>query len=213
MASGSNYFGSPRGGFGFGSGDLLDAPITEEQRARSERYLQDAYAQGRIGHDEFSRRIGLVLRARTRRELNAGLEGFVKAGLAGQVVGQFGAYPSVVLPRELASSAGRWVGALAHWSGPFTWIIGPAVVYALSKPHSFSRREAAKAFNTQIGIAIISALVAVATVVVGLGWLPGALWSALALVIVVVSGLNARDGKDARNMVQRVLPIRFLDEG
>ncbi|ARO11848.1 DUF1707 and DUF4870 domain-containing protein [Propionibacterium freudenreichii] len=212
MPSGSPIPGFTPESFGAAGRDLLDAPITEEQRQRSERYLQDAYAEGRLSHEEFGRRIDKVLRARTRRELNAALEGFVKAGLASQVVGQFGAYPSVVVPREVRRRAGRWAGAAAHWSGAFTWIVGPAAVYALSKPHSYPHREAAKAFNTQIAIAIVSALVVGFSALLGLGWIPFAVWSALALVLIVVSGLNASDGKDSRNVLQRVLPIRVLDE-
>ena len=210
MPSGSPIPGFTPESFGAAGRDLLDAPITEEQRQRSERYLQDA--EGRLSHEEFGRRIDKVLRARTRRELNAALEGFVKAGLASQVVGQFGAYPSVVVPREVRRSAGRWAGAAAHWSGAFTWIVGPAAVYALSKPHSYPHREAAKAFNTQIAIAIVSALVVGFSALLGLVWIPFAVWSALALVLIVVSGLNASDGKDSRNVLQRVLPIRVLDE-
>lgn len=211
MPSGSPIPGFTPESFGAAGRDLLDAPITEEQRQRSERYLQDAYAEGRLSHEEFGRRIDKVLRARTRR-FQCGTRGLCE-GRTRQPGGRsVRGLPSVVVPREVRRRAGRWAGAAAHWSGAFTWIVGPAAVYALSKPHSYPHREAAKAFNTQIAIAIVSALVVGFSALLGLGWIPFAVWSALALVLIVVSRTNASDGKDSRNVLQRVLPIRVLDE-
>ena len=215
MAMSSQASGSPYGtgvpGHASASG-FLDAAITEDQRTRTEDFLKGAYVHGRMGSDEFNRRIDLALRARTRRELNASLAGFSRAGVASRAVDQLGAYPSVVVPQVVRTRASRGAAAAAHWSGAFSWILGPAAVYALSKPHSYPRREAAKAFNTQIVMAIISGVVIGLSVGFGLGWIPFALWSGLALVTIVVSGLHAIDGQERQNPVHRVLPLRILDE-
>ncbi|SER68724.1 Uncharacterized conserved protein, Tic20 family [Propionibacterium cyclohexanicum] len=188
----------------------LDLRITQAQRDRSERYLQDCYAQGKLSREEFDARIGKVLTARTRRELNAAFEGFVRVPLAEQAVGLHPVYRPLV-NQDRDGEAGRWMGALAHWSGPFTWILGPAVMYALARRGSYARSEAAKAFNTQIGVAAVWVVLAIITHVLGFGWLIS-VWWVVAAVIAAVSGMRARDGERWRNPIQRVVPIRLVSE-
>lgn len=197
-------------GSGWPNDPQLDLPITAAQRDRSERYLQDCYAQGRLSKDEFESRIAKVLVARNRRELNAAFEGFVRVPLAEQAVGLHPVYRPLV-NQDRDGEAGRWMGAVAHWSGPFTWIIGPALMYAVSRRGSYARDEAAKAFNTQIGVAAVWIALTIVTHIFGFGWLVS-VWWVIAAVVAVVSGIRARDGERWRNPIQRAVPIRLLDE-
>lgn len=190
--------------------DQLDLPITEAQRERSEQYLQDAFAQGRLSRDDFNRRIAQVIAATNRRELNAAFEGFVRVPLATQAVGLHPAYQPLV-NQDRDGIAGRWMGTLAHWSGPFTWIGGPALMYCLAKPGSYARYEAAKAFNTQIDVGIVMILMVVLGNVVGTGSFV-VLWWLIAAVLSVVSGIKSQSGQQWRNPLQVVLPLRVLDE-
>lgn len=195
---------------GLASNPQLDLPITSAQRDRSERYLQDCYAQGKLSREDFDSRIEKVLLARTRRELNAAFEGFVRVPLAEQAVGLHPVYRPLV-NQERDGEAGRWMGAVAHWSGPLTWIVGPSVMYALSRRGSYARSEAAKAFNTQIGVAAVWIALTIIGHLLGIGWFVS-IWWMVAAVVAVVSGIHARDGERWRNPIQRVVPIRVLDE-
>ena len=56
----------------------LSMHVTPEQRDRAESWLKDAYADGRISEPEFDRRIGQILTAVTRKELNEAFYGLVQ---------------------------------------------------------------------------------------------------------------------------------------
>ena len=53
----------------------LKMHVTTEQRDRAESWLKEAYADGRISELEFDQRIGQVLTAVTRKELNEAFYG------------------------------------------------------------------------------------------------------------------------------------------
>lgn len=195
---------------GWPSNPQLDLPVTPAQRDRSERYLQDCYAKGKLSREEFDTRIDKVLAAGTRRELNAAFEGFVRVPLAEQAVGLHPVYRPLV-NEERDGEAGRWMGAAAHWSGPFTWILGPTLMYAIARRGSYARSEAAKAFNTQVGVAAVWIVLVIVGHLFGLGWLVN-IWWMVAAIVAVVSGIHAHDGERWRNPIQRVVPIRVLDE-
>ncbi|MFT8394690.1 DUF1707 and DUF4870 domain-containing protein [Propionibacterium sp.] len=190
--------------------DQLNLPITPAQRDRSVRYLQDCYAQGRLSKEDFDSRISKVLSARNRRELNAAFEGFVRVPLAEQAVGVHPVYRPLV-NQDRDGEVGRWMGAVAHWSGPVTWIIGPTLMYSVARRGSYARAEAAKAFNTQIGVAAVWIALSIVGHVLGLGWLVWTWW-VIAAVVAVISGIHARDGERWMNPIQRVVPIRLVDE-
>lgn len=179
----------------------LDFRVGDAERARAESLLQDAYSAGRLSHLEFDQRIGMVMTAQTRRDLNASV-----ANLPAPI-----RTPQTVAPRHPQATG---FGAAAHFSGLLTWIFGPLFVYAAATPGTPARREAAKSFNFQL-VAGIAALVvaivggillpeAVMEVVMPLGWVA---W----LVLTVMGGARALNGQPFINPVTAVLRLKVLD--
>ena len=190
----------------------LRLQVTPEQRERAEDYLQEAYADNRITEDEFDRRIGQVISADNRKELNEAFYGLVPASAPSQALGVHPAYQSVAKPQP-RQQGGRGVGGLAHFSGLATLAVGPGLLYAVSPAGSYQRREAAKAFNFQIITIISMVLVQIVEnitnldldVMLGLmflGW----------FVLTVVGGAKALQGENWRNPVKSVLKLELLSE-
>src|SRR6478736_10346731 len=151
----------------------LKMHVTPEQRDRAESWLKEAYADGRISEDEFDRRIGQVISAVSRKDLNEAFYGLVQVPTTSRALGVHPAYQPLVRP-ETRQQAGRGVAAFAHFSAFFVWLFGPGLVYALSTPGTYARREAAKAFNFQLISTVAFALVAILGGITGLdffGWL------------------------------------------
>ena len=65
----------------------LNMTVTPEQRDRAESWLKDAYAEGRVSESEFDRRIGQVLSADNRKELNEAFYGLVNVPSASTAIG------------------------------------------------------------------------------------------------------------------------------
>lgn len=185
--------------------------LTEPQRERALSYLQGAYADGRLSVEELDSRVGQALMATNRAELNAAFVGLVHIPLSSQAVGAHPAYAPLV-NQHRDGRTGRASATVAHWSGLPTSIFGPAFVHAVTAKNSYANLEAAKAFNfqaTMLGLIVGSA--------VFLHWLPfhGALMAILGiawLVLTIVGGLRAADGEDWVNPVNRVLPLRVLED-
>lgn len=180
----------------------LSLRVNDAERTRAESVLSDAYAVGRLNEVELDQRLGMVLRAQTRRELNAAVVGLPQTPVSF----------APVVPRDPEASV---MGGLAHLSGLVSWIFGPLLLHALASPGSAARREAARAFNFQF-VAGLSCIVVgmVAGVllpesfvglVMTLGWVG---W----LGLTVVGGARALSGQPWRNPVTRVIPLRVLDE-
>jgi uncharacterized Tic20 family protein len=191
----------------------LRLPVTDEQRDRAEHWLQEAYADGRITSEEFDHRIGQVLGATSRKELNEAFYGLVQVPSTSQAMGVHPAYQPLVRP-ETKQQAGRGVAGVAHFSALLTSIFGPLLIFALSPQGSYPRKEAAKAFNFQLvalvgwigllvlqgvtGLGIFNFLVGLATI----GW----------VVLTVVGGAKALQGDDWTNPVKKVVKIEALTE-
>ena len=187
--------------------------VTPEQRERAEAWLQQAYAENRLTEDEFDTRIGQVLSATTRRELNSAFYGLVPVATPSQALGLHPAYQPMVRP-EVRQQAGRGVAAFAHFSPFFLWLFGPGLVYALSTPGSYARKEAAKAFNFQLISAIAFLALMVVNGMTGIDWL-GAIWGLMALgwfVLTIVGGAKALQGEDWTNPVKHVVKLDVLKE-
>jgi uncharacterized Tic20 family protein len=175
----------------------LQMSVTPEQRDRAVSWLQQAYAEDRIGESELDWRLGQVLEADNRRELNQAFYGIVAVPFASQAVGLHPAYQPLVRP-EVREQAGRGAAGFAHFSVFLLWLLGPLMVFGLSAPGSYARREAAKAFNFQL----LSFLLLVATGIVSsifpgdgfdpvfglmfLGW----------FVLTIVGGAKALQGRE-----------------
>ncbi|MGI8457361.1 MAG: DUF1707 and DUF4870 domain-containing protein [Propionibacteriaceae bacterium] len=185
----------------------LKIPVTAEQRDRAEQWLQQAYAENRISEDEFEVRIGQVIEAHTRRELNQAFYGLVEVPALTPYVGA----GATVAPTAQSGSNG--VAALAHFSGLLTWIFGPGAVYLISPQGSVTRREAAKAFNFQLiaGIAIVVSVILAGVLPGDPNWIAGLAWIGW-LVLTVVGGVKAAQGAGWRNPVKSVVKLDVLSE-
>ena len=115
---------------------------------------------------------------------------------------------------ETREHAGRGAAGFAHLSVFFLWLLGPLLVFGLSSPGSYARREAAKAFNFQL----LSFLLLIATGIVssifpGDGFDP--VFGLMALgwfVLTIVGGAKALQGESWRNPVTRALKLQVLSE-
>lgn len=191
----------------------LQTSVTPEQRDRAVSWLQQAYAEDRIGESELDWRLGRVLEAGNRRELNEAFMGLVSVPMASQAVGLHPAYQPLVRP-EVRQQAGRGAAGFAHFSVFFLWLLGPLLTFALSAPGSYARREAAKAFNFQLlsFLGLVASGVASA-IVPGDGFGPVMGLVAVAwFVLTLVGGAKALQGEDWRNPVTRVLKLQVLSE-
>lgn len=189
----------------------LGQPVTEDQRDRATAWLQEAYADGRLSEEEFDQRIGQVISAGTRRELNAAFYGLVSVPMASQALGVHPAYQPV---SQQYQKVGRGAAAFAHFSAFFTWIFGPLVVYLASSRGTYARREAAKAFNFQVTAALAGVLGLIASALIPdalshivmpllwLGWLLGT----------IIGGAKAAQGEDWTNPVKKVVRFEILSE-
>ena len=191
----------------------LRLPVTPEQRERAEHWLQEAYADGRLSPEEFDRRIGRVLGAETRRDLNDAFFGLVQVPTASRALGVHPAYQPLVRP-ETRQQAGRGAAAVAHFSTFVVPLLGPGLVFALSQQASYPRREAAKAFNFQlIAVAVWITLLAVGgiTELAIFGWLVSLVTIAW-IVLTIVGGAKALQGENWTNPVKQVIKIEALSE-
>jgi uncharacterized Tic20 family protein len=187
--------------------------VTPEQRDRAESWLKDAYADGRITESEFDRRIGQILTATTRRELNEAFYGLVQIPTPSRALGVHPAYQPLVRP-ETRQKADRGAAGIAHFSVFFLWLFGPGLAYALSTPGTYARREAAKSFNFQLISSIAFVLVAILGGITSLdifGWLVpfmGLGW----FILTIVGGAKALQGQDWKNPVKSVIKLEALSE-
>ena len=191
----------------------LQMSVTPEQRDRAVSWLQEAYAEDRIGESELDWRLGQVLEANDRRELNQAFYGIVEVPVAARALNLHPAYQPLVRP-EVRQQAGRGAAGFAHFSVFVLWLLGPLVVFGLSAPGSYARREAAKAFNFQLlSFLLLAGGAVVNAILPGDGFnsilgLMGVAW----FVLTIVGGAKALQGDDWRNPATRALKLRVLSE-
>jgi uncharacterized Tic20 family protein len=191
----------------------LKMQVTPQQRDRAENFLKEAYAGGRISEPEFDHRIGQVLSAVNRKELNEAFYGLVQVPTPSTALGLHPAYQPLVRP-EVRQQAGRGVAGFAHFSVFFFWLFGPGLVFALSTPGTYARREAAKAFNFQLisSIAFLTMMIVGgilnSDLVGGLFGLLGIAW----FVLTILGGAKALQGEDWKNPVKNVVKLEVLSE-
>ena len=188
--------------------ESLNWAITEEQRDRTVNYLSDAYAGGRMDTLEFNTRIDKALGASTRGELNSSLEGLARVPLHTQAISGVASYRAVA-PSTEASRVG---GALTHWSGMFSLMLGPGIVYAVTPANSVTHREAGKAFNFQVSSLLALMVLAVIGGISGVNW-PMALWTVMWFLGTLIGGIKAGQAQNWTNPLARVMPLRILDDG
>ena len=184
--------------------------VTAEQRDRAESWLKEAYADGRITELEFDTRIGQVITAETRKDLNEAFYGLVQVPTPSRALGVHPAYQPMIRP-ETRQQAGRGVAGFAHFSVFFFWLLGPGAVFALSAPGTYARREAAKAFNFQLISFIALVVGGTVAAIVDSGAIMGLLFVSW-LVLTIVGGAKALQGEDWRNPVRKVVKLEVLSE-
>ena len=148
----------------------------------------------------------------TRKDLNDAFFGLVQVPASSRALGLHPAYQPLVRP-ETRQQAGRGVAGLAHFSVFLFWILGPALVFALSTPGTYARREAAKAFNFQLISAVGFIGLAITGGITGLDVFGGiAMLGMLAwFVLTIVGGAKALQGDDWTNPVKHVVKLDVLE--
>lgn len=213
MASPYPFFNprmTPPGSNPFRRDDSLDWPITEEQRQRSEEFLQECYADGRIDLLDFEQRVGIVLSARTRGELNPAFNGLARVPLHSQAVATA---PSRRGRPVVSAEAQRVGGALMHFSALIPpYVIIPAIGYALSPRGSALNQQAARAFNAAAVGGIGMILLTILGGITGVHW-PLSVFFTLYMVTTIITGVRATQDPQARNPLTRIVPLRILSEG
>lgn len=191
----------------------LGLEVTPEERDRAERFLADAYADGRVNEFEFDSRMEQVLRARTRKDLNTAFYGLVDVPSTSRALGLHPAYHPNLVRQDAGSKTGRGVAAFAHFSPFFSWIVGPLLVNLVSSPGSFAKRESAKAFNFQLNSTLLLVVAGIANGIADdrFAWLIGVGWIVW-FFVTIVGGVMAAQGRDWENPASKVLRLQVLKE-
>lgn len=189
----------------------LDLLVTPQQRERGERFLQEAYADGRLTHAEFEVRLDQVLGATTRRELNQAFYGLVAVPPTSQALGLHPAYRPSLINQGADGRTGKAMAATAHFSGLFFWIFGPLVMYMLGTKGSYAKRQAAAAFNWQVysSIGLAGAFMVAMTTEWGVA---GPLALLAWFVLTIVGGVRASQGERDTNPVSKRIPWKPLND-
>ncbi|MGK5554905.1 DUF1707 and DUF4870 domain-containing protein [Actinomadura kijaniata] len=121
-----------------------------EREAAVER-LQDAYAEGRLEHEEFDTRMHLAMTAKTHADIEVLFRDL--AGTGGRpalAAGMAGTGPE-------PTGEDRALAALTHGLGYLTSFVGPLVMMVLSgKRSEYVRRHAVAALNFQLTLLILT---------------------------------------------------------
>jgi uncharacterized Tic20 family protein len=150
--------------------------VSNAEREPVIEHIKQAYAEGRLDHDEFDLRLHLAMIAKTRADLATVTSDLAVPSIPSAVHGP----PTDPTPRD------RLLAAVAHGSGYFTTFIGPLVFMLTSGRRSpFIRRHAVEALNFQL------TLLAVVVVTFGLG----AMLYAITWIIAAIAALAALAGQ------------------
>jgi uncharacterized Tic20 family protein len=118
--------------------------VSHTEREPSLELLQQAYAEGRLDHDEFDQRIHLAMTAKTFGDLE-----LLTRDLRRPVRTPYAYEPE-------PTGEDRMLAGLAHASGVVTLFLGPLLFLVLSGKRSpYVRRHAAAALNFQLTLLLI----------------------------------------------------------
>jgi uncharacterized Tic20 family protein len=121
--------------------------VSDAERDEVVRRLQDAYAEGRLDHDEFDMRAHLAMTAKTRDDLAAVT--WDLAPVRGHGAGR-GLEP-------VPTGEDRMLAAAAHAVAVPTLFVGPLVLMLVSgKRSDYIRRQAREALNLQITLLLVT---------------------------------------------------------
>ncbi|RFU38351.1 DUF1707 and DUF4870 domain-containing protein [Actinomadura logoneensis] len=157
-----------------------DLRVSNAEREQVVERLQEAYADGRLDHDEFDMRTHLAMTSKTRRDLDAVLLDLQPVPKAGRVPAP-NAGPS--------TSEERMLAAVAHGLGYFTLFVGPLIMMMTAgKRSAYVREHAAEAVNFQLTVLLVT------IVTFGIG---GLLY-AVTWIVAAVAALFALTGQPFR---------------
>lgn len=160
--------------------------VSQDDRDRVVALLQDAYAEGRLDHEEFDARLGRALAARTFGDLDATLSGLVQPLRPA-------APPRRPVPLR-ASGSERAAAAFTHWSAYLTFILGPAIVAcAESGRPTYLREQAIDAVNFHLTFILANIVFGATAFLILPGLLLPVIWVAW-FVLVFVGGVSAATG-------------------
>ncbi|MDL4775178.1 MULTISPECIES: DUF1707 and DUF4870 domain-containing protein [Thermomonosporaceae] len=153
-----------------------DLRVSDAEREPVIQRLQEAYADGRVDHEEFEMRMHLAMTAKTRSDLAVVCRDLVPPEPDRR-------------PAEAVSGEDRMLAAVAHGIGYVTLFVGPLVLMLLSGRRSeYVRRHAAEAVNFQLTVLVVT------IVTFGLG---GILY-AVTWIAAGIAALMALSGQDFR---------------
>lgn len=185
--------------------------ITELQRDQAERMLHQAHRDGRITTTDFEQRFTTAMNASQLSQLSAAISN-IPAPVAQAMVRMHDQYRGHRSEQAIAVPDPQQnpnVAMLAHLSGLVAGPVGPGISYALSRPGSKLRLEAAKAFNFQLSALVVLVASGVVFGVLGLGAAMGLIWTAWA-ALTVMGAVVAGRGQDWRNPVHNFIKIEPL---
>ncbi|WP_019631056.1 DUF1707 and DUF4870 domain-containing protein [Actinomadura atramentaria] len=146
--------------------------VSDAERDAVVARLQEAYAEGRLDHDEFDLRAHLAMTAKTRGDLDP-LERDLAPAPRGAGRPADGAAPT---------GEDRVLAALSHFLGVPTLFVGPLIMMLTSgKRSAYVRRHAVEAVNFQLTVLLVT------VVTFGLGGVLYALTWAVAAVAAAVA--------------------------
>jgi uncharacterized Tic20 family protein len=149
--------------------------VSHAEREPAIEQLKQAYAEGRLDHDEFDMRVHLAMTAKTYADLATVTTDLSPAPAIGD-----GAQTEDPTGRD------RLLAAVAHGSGYFTTFVGPLLFMLTSGRRSpFIRKHAVEALNFQL------TLLAIVVVTFGLG---GVLY-AVTWIVAAIAALAALAGQ------------------
>lgn len=188
-----------------------DLRVSDAERDRAVAVVQEAYADGRLNESELERRLELAFSARTRTELLLPLEGLRTTRGASDarpapVVTTLhnGQVPATVSTPEVQAG-------LTHLSGLVFSFFGPGAVYIFSKAGSPLHRQAAKALNFQVTIALAGLVAGLVGLIIGLPFLTGLISAAWA-ILTIYSSVKAFNGEDWTNPVTEIAAFKVVRE-
>ncbi|MFC5181727.1 DUF1707 and DUF4870 domain-containing protein [Actinomadura harenae] len=124
--------------------------VSNAEREQVVERLQDAYAEGRLDHDEFDMRTHLAMTAKTRRDLDVVLVDLQPAPASAP-----GRAPATVAGPS--TSEERMLAAVSHGLGYFTLFVGPLIMMLTAgKRSEFVRQHAKEAVNFQLTVLLVT---------------------------------------------------------
>ncbi|TDC82397.1 DUF1707 and DUF4870 domain-containing protein [Actinomadura sp. 7K507] len=152
-----------------------DLRVSDAEREPVIERLQDAYAEGRLDHEEFDLRMHLAMTAKTRNDL-----GGLTRDLAPEPKR---ARDPVAWDGEPPTAEDRMLASAAHVVAVPTLFVGPLVLMLLSgKRSEYVRRQAAEAVNFHVTLLLLTIVTfGIGGIVYSVAWILSAIAAVYAL--------------------------------